>query len=558
MPRLADATAYLKSDNSELKKGLDEGEQDVSGWGGRLGNVMQGVGMAVGMGVANIVMDAAGRVTQFMADSVGAASDLNETVSKTGVVFGENSAAVLAWSETAATALGQSKQGALDAASTFGNLFVSMGMATGPSADMSMNLVKLAGDLASFNNIDPAVALEKLRAGMLGQAEPMQALGVNMTAASVTAKALEMGLAATADALTPAMLAQARYAIILDQTKTAQGDFTKTSEGLANQQRIADAQWKDLSATVGQALLPVQLALVSTLNDLTQRVLPPLAAFITDKVVPAMDGIATIIRESVGPMIDQAIAWLKSLGTTMQGQTSGPMNILAQWFQTNMPRIQTIVTNVLSAMQTFWDQHGARITAIVTTLFGWLSSFWDTQFKTILNILQAALQLLTGDFEGAGQTIKTILDDWRVWFERVFRELGQAILKIDWGGIGENIVEGIWNGMRSAWSGLQSWFGDRLQEWRNMLPFSEPRDPSSPLRGLSRSGEAMVGMIQQGISSAAALTVPQLNIMPLAAGGAGGANISVTLNISGYQDGTGVGLAARDGLLTALRSAGLR
>ena len=46
MPRLADATAYLQTDNSDLKKGLDQGEQDVEGWGGRLGGVMQGVGMA--------------------------------------------------------------------------------------------------------------------------------------------------------------------------------------------------------------------------------------------------------------------------------------------------------------------------------------------------------------------------------------------------------------------------------------------------------------------------------------------------------------------------------
>jgi len=556
MPRLADATAYLRSDNSELKKGLDEGEQDVSGWGGKLGNVMQGVGMAVGMGVANVVMDAASKVTQFMADSVGAASDLNETVSKTGVVFGDSSAAVMAWAENAATALGQSKGEALAAASTFGNLFVSMGMASAPSADMSMGLVKLAGDLASFNNIDPAVALEKLRAGMLGQSEPMQALGVNMTAASVTARALEMGLAATADALTPAMLAQARYAIILDQTKTAQGDFAKTSDGLANQQRIMDAQWKDLSATVGQALLPVQLALVQTMNNLTQQVLPPLAAFITEQVVPAMDAIAAIIRTSVGPMIDQARAWFTSFGATLTTQTNGPMNYLSAWFYNNMPRIQQVVQTVITAINAFWQQHGERITAIVTTLFGWLSAFWDTQFKTILNIVQVALQLLTGDFDGAGQTIRTILNDWRIYWERVFRELGQALLQIDWGGIGQTIVDGIWDGMRNSWSGLQDWFGDRLQELRNQLPFSEPRDPNSPLRGLSRSGEAMVGMIQQGISGAAALTVPQLNLPMPAAAGAGAMNI--TINVSGYQDATGVGLAARDGLLTALRSKGMR
>jgi len=556
MPRLADATAYLKSDNTDLKKGLDEGEQDVSGWGDRLGSVMQGVGLSIGMGVAGIVTDAAARVGQFIADSVGAASDLNETVSKAGVVFGDQSTAILAWAETAATALGQSKQGALDAASGFGNLFVSMGMATGPSADMSMGLVQLASDLASFNNMDPTEALEKLRAGMLGSAEPMQSLGVNMTAASVTAKALEMGLAATADALTPAMLAQARYAIILEQTKTAQGDFTRTSDGLANQQRIMDAQWKDLSATVGQALLPVQLALISTLNKLTQDVLPPLSGFITTRVVPAMEAISSIIRSSVGPMIEQAKQWFTSLGTTMNGQVNGPMNYLSGWFYQNMPRIQQIVNTVVSALTAFWETHGERITAITETLFGWMTAFWDTQFKTILNILQAALQLMTGDFDGAGATIRGILNDWRIFFERVFREIGQMITSIDWGGIGRRILDALWAGMRASWDAGIDWFRDRLQEMRNMLPFSEPRDANSPLRGLSRSGEAIVEQVRLGIDRAPGWTLPNLQMPALT--GASGGPVNITINISGAADGTGVGLAARDGLLTALRSAGLR
>lgn len=557
MPRLADATAHLKTDNSELKKGLDSGEQEVSGWGGRLGSVMQGVGMAVGLGVANVVMDAAGKVGQFMADSVGAASDLNETVSKTGVVFAENSAAVLAWAENASSALGQSKQGALDAASTFGNLFVSMGMAAGPSADMSMNLVQLASDLASFNNIDPAVALEKLRAGMLGQSEPMQALGVNMTAAMVSAKALEMGLAATTEELTPAMLAQARYALILEQTKTAQGDFARTSDGLANQQRIVDAQWKDLSATIGQGLLPVQLALTTALNDLLKAVLPPLAAFMTSTVVPAMAAMGEVIRSTVGP----AIEWIRSIftgfGATLDEQTNGPMAYLHAWFETNMPRIQAIVEAVLGAIQTFWDEHGAAITAFVTTFLDWMVRFWGTQFETILDVVQVILQVLTGDFEGAGNTIRLIVSRWWEFFRDAFNAIRRTITSIDWGAVGEAVVDAIWDGMQASWGGLQSWFDDRLQEMRNMLPFSEPKDPASPLRGLAASGEAIVDQIRSGIERAGALVPPALGMQPQAMAAGAGAPISITLNITG-GDAAGIGISARDGVLAGLRAAGVR
>lgn len=560
MPRLADATAHLKTDNSELKKGLDSGEQEVSGWGGRLGSVMQGVGLAVGLGVANVVMDAAGKVGQFMADSVGAASDLNETVSKTGVVFAENSAAVLAWAENASSALGQSRQGALDAASTFGNLFVSMGMSSGPSAEMSMNLVQLASDLSSFNNISPEEALEKLKAGMLGSAEPMQSLGVNMTAAMVSAKGLEMGLAATTEELTPAMLAQARYALILEQTKTAQGDFARTSDGLANQQRIVDAQWKDLSATIGQGLLPVQLAFTTALNDLLKAVLPPLAAFMTSTVVPAMAAMGEVIRSTVGPAIEWIQGIFSGFGDTLDEQTNGPMAYLRRWFDTNMPRIQAIVETVLGAITAFWEQHGARITAFVTTFLDWMVRFWGTQFETILDVVQVILQLLTGDFEGAGRTIQNIVARWWEFFRDAFSAIRRTITSIDWGAVGRAVVDGIWRGMQSAWGGMQSWFDDRLQEMRNMLPFSEPKDPASPLRNLSASGEAIVDQIRSGIERAGALMPPALGMQPAAAGagvGAGG-TINITLNISGYSDAQGVYGAGRDGILAGLRAAGLR
>lgn len=557
MPRLADTTAYLKSDNSELKRGLDEGEQEVSGWGGRLGSVLQGVGMAVGMGVANLVMGAAQQVGQFMGESVTAASDLNETVSKTGVVFADSSAAVLAWAENASTAMGQSKQGALDAASGFGNLFVSMGMAAEPSAEMSMNLVQLASDLASFNNLDPTVALEKLRAGMLGQSEPMQSLGVNMTAAMVSARALEMGLAATTEELTPAMLAQARYALILEQTTTAQGDFARTADGLANQQRIQDAQWKDLQATIGQGLLPIQLALTTALNDLLKAVLPPLSAFMTSTVIPAMTELGNVIARVVTPALGVMTGDFGDLGGGITNFTNGPFAGVVNTIQTALPQVQAAIQRFVDAATAFWAQWGDEITWVVTTTMEWVATYMGAMMQAIFDIVTVVLQLLTGDWEGAGNTLQGILQRWQEFFRSAFDAIVRTIQNIDWGGVGRAILDTLWAGMRAAWDSGVDWFRDRLSDLRNMLPFSEPKDPASPLRGLTRSGEAIVGMIQDGINSASAWTIPALNL-PEVAGAGAGAPISITINISGAGDPAGVGLASRDGVLAGLRAAGLR
>jgi methyl-accepting chemotaxis protein/copper chaperone CopZ len=80
---------------------------------------------------------------------------------------------------------------------------------------------------------------------------------------------MKMGLISTTkEALNPAVKAQAAYALILEQSTTAQGDFARTSDGLANQQRIMNAEWENAQAALGQTLLPAMTKAVSVLNDL--------------------------------------------------------------------------------------------------------------------------------------------------------------------------------------------------------------------------------------------------------------------------------------------------
>jgi hypothetical protein len=139
-----------------------------------LGGIIDTVGK-VGLAISGMQQIVGGIVSTFGAP-ISAASDLNESLNKSQVVFGDAAGAIEAFSKTAATSLGLSQQKALEATGTFGNLFVSMGLGQAPAAEVSQQLVTLAGDLASFNNIKPEEALEKLRSGIVGEAEPLRAL----------------------------------------------------------------------------------------------------------------------------------------------------------------------------------------------------------------------------------------------------------------------------------------------------------------------------------------------------------------------------------------------
>lgn len=211
---------------------------------------------------------AAVKVTDFLGSSIQAASALAESTSKVGVVFDDSAGKVKAFAETAAKSIGQSEQQALEAAGTFGNLFVAMGLGGDTAADMSVAMVKLASDLASFNNVEPDEALLALRAGLVGEQEPLRRFGVNLNEATLKAKALELGLIrSTKQALDPAAKAQAAYALIFEQTTTAQGDFARTQDGLANQQRTMNAQWTDAKAALGEGLLPLMTDLAEIINN---------------------------------------------------------------------------------------------------------------------------------------------------------------------------------------------------------------------------------------------------------------------------------------------------
>lgn len=235
--------------------------------------------------------------------AINAASDLNEQVTKSQQVFGDSADVVLKWSDTTSKALGVSKTAALEAAGTFGNLFSAVDIQGAKAADLSKSLVQLAADLASFNNADPSDVLLALRSGITGEVEPLRKFGILLSEARVQQEALQQTGKTSVKQLTNQEKVTARLAIIFRDTTKAQGDFARTSGGLANQQRILNAEVADLQANLGKLLLPAvtritgELAkttgaavdLASALGKLGGVRIPPIKIPFTAEEVPGSD-----------------------------------------------------------------------------------------------------------------------------------------------------------------------------------------------------------------------------------------------------------------------------
>lgn len=202
---------------------------------------------------------------------VGAASDVNESLTRNRVLFGDNAREVERFAETTAGSFGISRKSALDYAGTLGNLLRTTGLARDESAKFSTRLIRLAADMASFNNADPTEVLEAMRSGLVGEAEPMRRFGVLLSETRVKQEAVNEGIAKSGEELTEAQKVQARYSLILRDSTKAQGDFERTSGGMANQQRILKARISDIAVTMGQRLLPVALDVVQAVNRFVKQ-----------------------------------------------------------------------------------------------------------------------------------------------------------------------------------------------------------------------------------------------------------------------------------------------
>lgn len=199
--------------------------------------------------------------------AIDAASDVNESLSKNEKLFGRHAKSVERFAGSSAKSYGISKKATLEYTGVFGNLFRALELSESKSADQSVALTKLAADMASFNNTSVEDALDAIRSGLVGETEPLRRFGVNMNDATLRAQALKMGLIdSVKEGLTPQQKAMAATALITKQTSQAHGDFARTSDGLANQQKVLAARFDDLKVTLGTALLPVVTDAVKATN----------------------------------------------------------------------------------------------------------------------------------------------------------------------------------------------------------------------------------------------------------------------------------------------------
>lgn len=375
-------------------------------------------------------------------DAVMAASDLAEVQNVVDTTFGDNAKYIDDFAKKAKSAFGLSELAAKQYTGTLGAMTKSMGLTAEESLRLSTDLAGLAGDFASFYNLDHEDAFAKIRAGISGETEPLKQLGINMSVANLEAYALSEGIEKSYNAMTQAEQTLLRYNYLMTATADAQGDFAKTAEtSLANSLRILSLEFETLSANIGQDLLPVAMNAVQGLTELVQN-------------------IATLYSEQGFDGIIEGIG--KLIASLAQSASNALPQIVEVGFQIVESLIMGIIQNTPAILASVAELFVKIIGVAVSHVSMWLANI-------VAMLLMGGYDMIMALGEGIQNAYNWIVEKVTSFVSNIIQRFRSGIQSLV--SIGREFVDGLWSGINAKYnqmvsnvkewiSGVISWFSD--------------------------------------------------------------------------------------------------
>lgn len=454
--------------------------------------------------LGSAVVDLSRKFMEFFKSGVENASNLDEVQNVVDTVFGESAKKVEEFSKTAATSFGMTELSVKQYAGSIGAMLDSMGIADDQTADMSLALVGLAGDMASFYNLDHETAWEKIRSGISGETEPLKQLGINMSVANIEAFALSHGIEKAYSEMTAAEQATLRYNYLMVATANAQGDFAKTSDSYANQQRILSLQFENLATNIGQFLLPNLNDIIIAFNDMMSgeitlehgigqltQIVVDLANSIVAQLPELVNAGITMIKALLTGIVEMFPQFIPVSTVIVKSITDLIFQNLPMVLEAGIQTILSLTNGIASALPTLVPQIVDTVVTIAMTLLDNIDLIIDAGLNLIIGlgkgIINAIPQLVSRIPQIVSALLNSIISDLPKFMTmgvKILVELTKGLIqaipqvvaqipKIITGilnafkdgiykmkEIGVNLLKGLWDGISSWASNLLSKIGN--------------------------------------------------------------------------------------------------
>jgi phage-related protein len=384
---------------------------------------------------------AAAGVGGFFKEAVQGAADLEQSIGAIETVFKGSSPQMLGWADSAATAVGLTKNEYAELGTLIGTQLKNGGTAMEELAPKTNDLIGLGADLSSMFGGSAADAVGALSSALKGERDPIERYGVSLNQAKIDAEAAALGFEKVGGTLSSEANQAATLSLIMKQTADAHGNFARETDTLSHKQQVLNAMWEDGKTRIGAALVPAISALMGVLISGLGPALGGAERGIT-KVIEVAGGIFSIlgqgdfkpfaglqedsgfvdflftlretvmstaqaIGEAFGPYIPQiASAFSELIGPLLSILPAlSPFGIILQGLLPVLPQIAALVGELAVS---FGQALGTALTALAPTLIE-LAGLISGTLAAVLPILVPLIGQLGGVFTTLVPVIASVI-----------------------------------------------------------------------------------------------------------------------------------------------------
>lgn len=435
--------------------GAQRGAQQAQGAFDRIGSSMRrvaAIGGALAIGAA---------VTGFATKAIAAASDLEQSMGGLDVVFGQSAQKVKAWSKDMTDSVRLPAAEYAQKMNIMGSILTGLGFSQDQAADSSKKLMDRAADLAAVMGVSTADAVERLTAGLKGEYDSLDTVGIKMNAASVEAEMARNGWDKLTGAAKDQAQAQAAMNVMLERSAGMAGAAASESGTYAAKMEALNEKFTNFAAKVGGVALPV---LTSLIGYTTETALPAVEAFggyVVNTLVPGIADFARWVAKTAqdwAPLVAVIGVFTLALAgpylaALVVANVQGLVWLATMGLQAGAMTAVRIATTVWTAAQWLLNAAltanpvGLVIAALAALAIGIYTAYQRSEtFRAICDRVWAVLKQVggyvvgtfVGAFRQAASAVQWVIDkarsliDWlgRIKMPKVLSSIGSAIGKI--------------------------------------------------------------------------------------------------------------------------------
>jgi hypothetical protein len=367
-------TIQVLADVAKAVEGINSVDKKTSS----LGQTMKAAGGAIAGAFS------AEKIISFAQSALAAGMDAKRAMKNVTVVFGEASAGVKAWGETAAGAFGMTTAEAEKAAAKVGIALEGYGMSQATAAAASEKLVQRSAEMAKVLGVDQAEVLAKVESAMRGRTAGLKDYGVQVAKGSDATAVLNGFLDQTA-----------QYA---GQADTPMGEFKATTA--------------DLTAEIGMALIPVLNAVLPLFQWLANWATQHKATFTAIVIVVGALALAfSIAAAAAGAFALASLGALWPILAVVAGIVALVAIVivvikywgdLVGWFHTAASAVDGFVERFQILLLIFGGPLGVALVALEH-----FHSIWDA-IKGAVDAVASAIEKVVGLAEKVGGVLSKI------------------------------------------------------------------------------------------------------------------------------------------------------